>query len=66
MPVMDGIAATEIIRRGNDNNSQIPIIGVSASVMSEERERYLKAGMNAVVKKPIIIENLLKTIHPFL
>jgi len=66
MPVMDGIAATEIIRRGNDNNNQIPIIGVSASVMSEERERYLKAGMNAVVKKPIIIENLLKTIHPFL
>ncbi len=67
MPVLDGISATRIIRMGKDKGrSQIPIIGVSASVMSDEKERYLKAGMNAVVEKPIVIENLLKIIQPFL
>lgn len=67
MPVLDGISATRVIRKDGDKvRSQIPIIGVSASVMSDEKERYLNAGMNAVVEKPIVTETLLKTIQPFL
>lgn len=63
MPVLDGISATRIIRQNSDATQRIPIIGISASVMSDEKKRYLEAGMDAVVEKPIVIENLCRTIQ---
>ena len=63
MPVMDGIAATKIIRENNEGYRQVPIIGLTASVMANEKERYLAAGMNAVVAKPIVIKKLMKIIQ---
>ncbi|MCW8888135.1 MAG: ATP-binding protein [Gammaproteobacteria bacterium] len=63
MPMMDGVEATKLIRADTtQKNCHIPIIGVTASVMSDERKLYLEIGMDAVVEKPIISENLLKTI----
>ncbi|MES9961682.1 MAG: transporter substrate-binding domain-containing protein [Sedimenticola sp.] len=62
MPVMDGVSATRVIREGSKNTKHIPIIGVTASVMKEEKERYLEAGMNDVVAKPIVIEKLNRVI----
>ncbi len=59
MPVMNGIEATEVIRKADEKWSQVTIIGLTASVMSDERERYIEAGMNAVVEKPIVIEKLI-------
>ncbi|MCW8827035.1 MAG: ATP-binding protein [Gammaproteobacteria bacterium] len=63
MPMMDGVEATKLIRADTtQKNCHIPIIGVTASVMSDERKLYLEIGMDAVVEKPIISENLLQTI----
>ena len=62
MPRMDGAEATRIIRsKGID----IPIIGITAYVSTEQREVYLASGMNAVVTKPVnwnALESLLKDI----
>lgn len=66
MPVMGGITATQIIRNEHKNYKQVPIIGLTASVMSDEKDFYIRAGMNAVVEKPILIDNLMKTIQAFL
>jgi CheY-like chemotaxis protein/nitrogen-specific signal transduction histidine kinase len=67
MPVMDGVTATRVIRAGNDPLvAGIPIIGISASVMSDERERYLAAGMSAVVQKPVVMEQLIATMKQHL
>ena len=63
MPVMDGVSATRQIRDGDEKDRKIPIIGITASVMSDEKDIYLKAGMNAVVEKPILINKLMKTIQ---
>ena len=64
MPIMDGVEATKIIRSDPTlKNNQIPIIGVTASVMKDECERYLSIGMDAVVEKPIIAEKLMQTIQ---
>jgi signal transduction histidine kinase/ActR/RegA family two-component response regulator len=63
MPVMDGVEATRRIRDGNREGNQVPIIGITASVMSNEKDVYLKAGMNAVVEKPILINKLMATIQ---
>ena len=66
MPVMNGVLATRTIREGSTKGKQVPIIGLTASVMNDEKDLYLKAGMNAVVEKPILIEKLMKTIQQLL
>jgi signal transduction histidine kinase/ActR/RegA family two-component response regulator len=66
MPVMDGITATKMIREREGETHRIPIIGVSASVMSDDKIRYLDSGMDAVVEKPLVIDKLFKTIQSLL
>jgi len=63
MPIMDGVTATREIRGGNTKTRDIPIIGVTASVMKDEKEHYLRAGMNAVVAKPIEMGKLIEIIR---
>lgn len=63
MPVMDGIEVTRHIRASSESYKHIPIIGLTASVMSDEKERYLQEGMNKVVEKPIDIHRLLEVIY---
>ncbi len=53
MPVLDGVEATRRIRKLPGPVSGIPIIGLTANVMARERERYLGAGMNACLPKPV-------------
>jgi signal transduction histidine kinase/DNA-binding response OmpR family regulator/HPt (histidine-containing phosphotransfer) domain-containing protein len=61
MPDVDGYAATAEIRR-HDSMQALPIIATTASVMSEDREACLAAGMNDHIAKPIDLETLVKTI----
>jgi signal transduction histidine kinase len=62
MPEMDGVEATRAIRDNQDPQSATtPIIGLTASVMSDERQAYLEAGMDAVAEKPVVRETLLRT-----
>ena len=58
MPVLDGLQATEKIRRkyGAD---ELPIIGATADALGEEREVCVRAGMNDVLIKPFTRERLL-------
>lgn len=59
MPVMDGIETTRAIRRfGDENISAVPIIGVTANLNDETRERCLQAGMDAVTAKPLTDDKL--------
>jgi len=54
MPFMDGIEAAENIRALDDpHKSQIPIVALTADVLSETRRKVLAAGMNDLVTKPI-------------
>ena len=58
MPVMDGLAATREIRRREGANQRAPIIALTASAMTDEVERCMAAGMNAVLAKPLEIGKL--------
>ncbi|MBT3175963.1 MAG: response regulator [Desulfobacula sp.] len=59
MPEMGGLEATEIIRSTkNVTAQQIPIIALTASVMGDEIKRFIAAGMNSVVAKPIEFKKL--------
>ncbi|MDH3355817.1 MAG: response regulator, partial [Chromatiales bacterium] len=52
MPEMDGFEATQVIR-GLAGFEGLPIIGLTAHALAEERENCLNAGMNDHVTKPI-------------
>jgi len=59
MPIMGGIEATKRIRELEaDTGRYTPIIALTAAVMKQETEKYLDAGMDAVVAKPIKFEKL--------
>jgi CheY-like chemotaxis protein len=53
MPVMDGIEATSRIRRLEGPAGKVPIVGLTAHALASEHERYLAAGMNECLLKPI-------------
>lgn len=53
MPVMDGETAARHIRDPGGPASRIPIIGITAHGLHEERERLLAAGMSACLTKPV-------------
>jgi CheY-like chemotaxis protein len=54
MPVMDGLAATAAIRqRERTSDRHTPIIAVTAHAMQADRSRFLEAGMDGYLSKPI-------------
>ncbi|BFM12279.1 hypothetical protein R50072_24320 [Simiduia litorea] len=65
MPVMDGYSATRKIRE-RFNDVRLPIIGLTANAMSEDRQASQLAGMNAHVAKPIDIPALVAALRRYL
>ena len=61
MPVMDGVAATRILR--SDMRFQdLPIIAMTANALSSDRELCLDVGMNDHIAKPIDPHQLFGTL----
>jgi len=58
MPVMDGYAATEMIRALPWPQCDIPIIALTADAMKEDRERCLNMGMNDFISKPFRLKEI--------
>ncbi len=58
MPEMDGLEATERIRRDLPRSSQPVIVGTTAYTMKEDREACTDCGMDDYVGKPIRIEEV--------
>ncbi len=67
MPVMDGVQAVEKIRSRPEfsDKSRIPIIALTAYAMSGDREKFLKAGMDGYLSKPIEKKDLEKILNKY-
>jgi PAS domain S-box-containing protein len=58
MPEMDGLETTQYIRAHWPTTQQPHIVAMTANAVSGDRERFLTAGMNDYVSKPVRIKAL--------
>ena len=65
MPNMDGLQATEKIR-GELEMKELPIVAMTANAMKGDKEKYLAAGMNDYISKPIDPEKLYEVLYKWL
>ncbi|MBB5021550.1 nitrate- and nitrite sensing domain-containing protein [Desulfurispira natronophila] len=67
MPIMDGVAATQFIRQIPEYD-ELPIIAMTANVFTSDQQRYLNAGINDCIIKPVtqsqMVAILCKWIRP--
>lgn len=59
MPVMNGLEATRTIRAMAPPRGRMPILALTAAILSDEIEECRKAGMNGHVGKPYERDRLL-------
>ena len=65
IPGIDGIEATRRIK-SNADTVKIPIIALTANAMKGDRERFLAAGCDDYLPKPISTPDLLRVIGEYL
>lgn len=63
MPEMDGLEATRQIRGGRGGlDSRVPIVAMTAHAMKGDRERFMAAGMDGYMPKPMERDDLVTVI----
>jgi CheY-like chemotaxis protein len=55
MPVMDGLEASNKI---HELDNKIPVVAMTANVMADDKDNYLKNGMNSCIGKPFTSQEL--------
>ena len=65
MPKMDGLEASEAIRRGEagEAHKEIKIIALTANALTSDERRCRDAGMDAYLSKPVKVDQLEKVIR---
>ena len=66
MPEMGGIEATQVVRSNDDPYfQQLPIIALTASMLTSEREEIEKSGMNDFILKPFDPQKLFEKLSVY-
>ena len=65
MPVLDGLKATTMIRAQEGAETRIPIVAVTAHAMKGDREKFLDAGMDGYLSKPVRREDLVAALKQY-
>ncbi|MEA4857170.1 MAG: ATP-binding protein [Solidesulfovibrio sp.] len=63
MPVMNGLEAVRILREGPSPRPDIPVIALTAYAMAADRKRFLAAGIDDYVAKPVEAHTLAAAIE---
>lgn len=59
LPDMDGFEVAEQIRRQEPPNKRIPIIAITAHVLTYDQQRCFRVGMDEVIAKPVMRDDLI-------
>jgi two-component system cell cycle response regulator DivK len=61
LPGMNGIEAFKVLR-ADPQTSSIPIVAITASAMTEDRNRMMAAGFDGLQTKPINVKEFLEVV----
>ena len=64
LPGIDGVEALERLRR-DERTASIPVLALTAQAMQGDRERFLGAGFDGYLSKPVDIIELLDTVQRY-
>lgn len=62
LPGIDGVEALEQLRR-DERTSSIPVLALTAQAMSGDRDRFLDAGFDGYLSKPVDVTELLQAVR---
>jgi len=62
LPGIDGVEALEQLRH-DERTSSIPVLAVTAQAMSGDRDRFLDAGFDGYLSKPVDVAELLQAVR---
>ncbi len=64
LPGMDGVEALARLR-GDERTAAIPVLALTAQAMHGDRERFLAAGFDGYLSKPVDVLELVRTVEEF-
>ena len=62
LPGMSGLEALALLR-GDDRTASIPVVALTAQAMRGDRERFLEAGFDGYLSKPVDIDELVLVVR---
>jgi len=65
LPGIDGVEGLARLRR-DERTAAIPVLALTAQAMHGDRERFLAAGFDAYLSKPVDVVELLRTVGELL
>jgi CheY-like chemotaxis protein len=68
MPDLDGQETLSLMRGQSEKiqNSEVPVIAITAFTLDGDREKFLKQGFDEYIKKPFKKQDIISKIHYFL
>lgn len=64
LPGIDGVEALARLRR-DERTASVPVLALTAQAMHGDRERFLAAGFDGYLSKPIDVVELLRTVEEY-
>ena len=64
LPDIDGVEALRRLREG-ERTAQIPVLALTAQAMEGDRERFLAAGFDGYLSKPVDVPELIATVRRY-
>ena len=64
LPDIDGVEALRILR-ADEGTASIPVLALTAQAMEGDRERFLAAGFDGYLSKPVNIADLLDAVRRY-
>jgi two-component system cell cycle response regulator DivK len=62
LPGIDGVEVLERMRQ-NERTASIPVLALTAQAMSGDRERFLEAGFDGYLAKPVDVRELIEAVR---
>jgi two-component system cell cycle response regulator DivK len=64
LPGIDGIQALALLR-ADRRTASIPVVALTAQAMQGDRERFLRAGFDGYISKPVDVADFLQTVDTY-